>query len=89
MVANRTSTCSINFSAILMASKYCPLLTCRSISEIHAALDSSKAESTLGYGFREIRQSGSVLTSKCDILAVPSQSVFLSKMQVSRAALPQ
>jgi len=37
----------MNFSAIRMASRYCPLLTCRSISEIQAALDSSNADRTL------------------------------------------
>ena len=47
MVAKRTSTCRMNFSAIRMASRYCPLLTCRNMSEMHAALDSSYAESTL------------------------------------------
>lgn len=50
MVANNTSTCKMNFSAILMASRYCPLLTCRNISDIHAALDSSNADKTLGMG---------------------------------------
>ena len=47
MVANKTSTCRINFSAIRIASRYCPLLTWRNISEIQAALDSSNAERTL------------------------------------------
>lgn len=30
-----------------MASRYCPLLTCRNMSDMHAALDSSKADNTL------------------------------------------
>ena len=47
MVAKRTSTCSMNFSAIRIASRYCPLLTCRNMSEMHAALDSSNADRTL------------------------------------------
>src|SRR5882762_95790 len=47
IAAKRTSTCKINFSAIRIASRYCPLLTCRSISEMQAALDSSKADRTL------------------------------------------
>ena len=34
-----------------MASKYCPLLTCRSISEMQAALDSSNADRTLAAGW--------------------------------------
>ena len=34
-----------------MASKYCPLLTCRSISEMQAALDSSNADRTLMAGW--------------------------------------
>lgn len=37
----------MNFSAIRIASRYWPLLTCRSMSEMHAALDSSNADSTL------------------------------------------
>ena len=37
----------MNFSAIRIASKYWPLLTYRSMSDMHAALDSSNAESTL------------------------------------------
>lgn len=40
----------MNFSAIRMASRYCPLLTCRSISEMQAALDSSNADRTLVVG---------------------------------------
>ena len=47
MVANKTSICRITFSAIRIASKYCPLLTWRNISEIQAAHDSSNAERTL------------------------------------------
>jgi hypothetical protein len=35
-----------------MASKYWALLTCRNMSDMHAALDSSKAESTLARALR-------------------------------------
>jgi hypothetical protein len=47
MVANNTSTWRMNFSAIRMASRYWPVLTCHSMSDMHAALDSSKADRTL------------------------------------------
>lgn len=47
IAAKRTSTYKRNFSAIRIPSKYCPLLLCRSISEMQAALASSKADMTL------------------------------------------
>ena len=44
---NRISTCQMNRFATSTASMYAPLLTWRSMSEMHAADDSSKVDSTL------------------------------------------
>ena len=46
LITKNTSMCRMNFSAIRIASRYCPSRTCRSMSEMHAALDSSNAEDT-------------------------------------------
>jgi len=61
------------------------------MSDMHAALDSSNAESTLArVSEREFRKNAPCekLTSKYDKLAVPFVFVFLSVTHVSPAALP-
>jgi hypothetical protein len=79
----------MNFSAIRMASKYWPLLTHRSMSDMHAALDSSNAESTLAPVFSFLEKDFEFpLTSKYDRPAVPSVFAFPSKTHVSLSALP-
>src|ERR1700679_2424691 len=83
----------MNFSAIRIASKYWPLLTHRNMSDMHAALDSSNAESTLApvFSFLEKGSKGPLrnsLTSKCDEPAVPSVFAFPSTTYVIPSALP-
>lgn len=75
-----TSTCRMNFSAIRIASRYAPLLTCLSMSDIQAALDSSNAERTLellvgGLSEQKLKR---LRTSICDKPAAPCEPVCLS-----------
>ncbi len=60
------------------------------MSDMHAALDSSNAESTLAqvFSFLEKDQEKTRLTSKYDKLAVPSLFAFPSTTHASPSALP-
>lgn len=75
---NRTSTCEMKRFAMRTPSRYARLLTWSSMSDMHAADDSSKAERTLQmrYTFSSVRSSSSFTASR----PAPSSNEFSSAL---------